>query len=163
MISFDDFFNFIMAIFLIVFCIWFYSRFFKFVFKLITFPFKLILAPFKFIKSIFTGSSTKSSATRQQVSSVTKKRSEKMFGFLKKAVIAGAAVKTYQAVYNRPYVTPPHGYVVRGISQVGIGNKWKVKYSQIDRMNSTSHFYVTPLSRKVSIGGNQFVADFPES
>ena len=162
MILFEDFFNLVMAIFLIVFCVWFYSKLFKYIIKLMTFPFKLILAPFRFIKSMFTGSNSKSSAPKKQTASVADKRQGKESGFLKKAVIAGAAVKTYQAVYNRPHVTPPHGYAVRGISQVGIGNKWKVKYSRIDSMNLTSHFYVTPNSRKVSIGGDQFIADFPE-
>ena len=107
MISFDDFFNFIMAIFLIVFCIWFYSKFFKFVFKLLTFPFKLILAPFKFIKSIFTGSKYKNAPKNQQISSDTQQRPKKMG--TKKLAIAGVAAHTTRVAYN--VANPPAVFV----------------------------------------------------
>ena len=107
MISFDDFFNFVMAIFLIVFCIWFYSKFFKFVFKLLTFPFRLILAPFKFIKSIFTGPKYKNAPKNQQITSDTKQRPKKKMGFLKKLAIAGVTAHTARVAYNVANFTFP--------------------------------------------------------
>tara|TARA_B100000242_G_scaffold125856_1_gene88725 strand:+ start:417 stop:941 length:525 start_codon:yes stop_codon:yes gene_type:complete len=98
-----------MAIFLIVFCIWFYSKFFKYVFKLLTFPFRLILAPFKLIKSIFRGSTYKNSPKNQQFLSDTKQRPKKKMGFLKKAVIAGVAAQTARVAHN--VANPPAVFV----------------------------------------------------
>ena len=141
MISFDDFFNFVMAIFLIVFCIWFYSKFFKFVFKLLTFPFRLILAPFKFIKSIFTGSSN------------THQRPKKKMGFIKKLAIAGAAAHTARVAHN--VANPPTVFVEVPYSQRGDdiyeirlgsstplknGSGYKVHYTLIKKNSSNPSF-----------------------
>ena len=141
MVSFDDFFNFVMAIFLIVFCIWFYSKFFKFVFKLLTFPFRLILAPFKFIKSIFTGSSN------------THQRPKKKMGFIKKLAIAGAAAHTARVAHN--VANPPTVFVEVPYSQRGDdiyeirlgsstplknGSGYKVHYTLIKKNSSNPSF-----------------------
>ena len=141
MISFDDFFNFVMGIFLIVFCIWFYSKFFKFVFKLLTFPFRLILAPFKFIKSIFTGSSN------------THQRPKKKMGFLKKLAIAGVTAHTARVAYN--VANPPTVFVEVPYSQRGDdiyeirlgsstplknGSGYKVHYTLIKKNSSNPSF-----------------------
>ena len=141
MISFDDFFNFVMAIFLIVFCIWFYSKFFKFVFKLLTFPFRLILAPFKFIKSIFTGSSN------------THQRPKKKMGFIKKLAIAGAAAHTARVAHN--VANPPTVFVEVPYNKFGInnyeirlgsstplknGSGYKVHYTLIKKNSSNPSF-----------------------
>ena len=141
MISFDDFFNFVMAIFLIVFCIWFYSKFFKFVFKLLTFPFRLILAPFKFIKSIFTGSSN------------THQRPKKKMGFIKKLAIAGAAAHTARVAHNvanPPTVFVEVPYSKRGddIYEIRLGSStplkngsgYKVHYTLIKKNSSNPSF-----------------------
>ena len=141
MISFDDFFNFVMAIFLIVFCIWFYSKFFKFVFKLLTFPFRLILAPFKFIKSIFTGSSN------------THQRPKKKMGFIKKLAIAGAAAHTARVAHNvanppTVFVEVPYNkfgnnnYEIRLGSSTPLknGSGYKVHYTLIKKNSSNPSF-----------------------
>ena len=141
MISFDDFFNYIMAIFLIVFCIWFYSKLFKYVFKLLTFPFRLILAPFNFIKSIFTGSSN------------THQRPKKKMGFIKKLAIAGAAAHTARVAHNvanppTVFVEVPYNkfgnnnYEIRLGSSTPLknGSGYKVHYTLIKKNSSNPSF-----------------------
>ena len=141
MISFDDIFNYIMAIFLIVFCIWFYSKLFKYVFKLLTFPFRLILAPFNFIKSIFTGSSN------------THQRPKKKMGFIKKLAIAGAAAHTARVAHNvanPPTVFVEVPYSKRGddIYEIRLGSStplkngsgYKVHYTLIKKNSSNPSF-----------------------
>ena len=163
MISFDDFFNFVMAIFLIVFCIWFYSKFFKFVFKLLTFPFRLILAPFKFIKSIFTGPKYKNAPKNQQITSDTKQRPKKKMGTLKKLAIAGVAAHTTRVAYN--VANPPAVFVKVPTSKRGDdiyeirlgsstplknGSGYKVHYTLIKKNSSNPSFdYVRQKSQEV--------------
>ena len=43
-------------------------------------------------------------------------------GFLKNILLGTAGVKTYQNVYNKPIIVPPHGYVIRGMKQKGLGS-----------------------------------------
>ena len=82
-------------------------------------------------------------------------------GWLKNILLGSAAVKTYQNVYNKPIVTPPHGFVVRGLKQKGLGSTWVVKYSKIDSMNVTSQFTISSNTRSVNVGANKFVIDWP--
>ena len=82
-------------------------------------------------------------------------------GFFKKLFLGGVAAKTYQNVYNRPIVSPPPGYVIRGMQQKGIGSKWIIKYSKEKSMNVTSSFSVTGSTRSVSIGADKFSVDWP--
>ena len=173
MISFDDFFNFIIAIFLIVFCIWFYSKLFKFVFKLLTFPFRLILAPFKFIKSIFTGPKYKNAPKNQQITSDTKQRPKKKMGFIKKLAIAGAAAHTARVAHNvanPPTVFVEVPYSKRGddIYEIRLGSStplkngsgYKVHYTLIKKNSSNPSFdYVRQESQEVrrSRSGSSFI------
>ena len=82
-------------------------------------------------------------------------------GWFKNILLGGAAVKTYQNVYNKPIVTPPHGYVVRGLKQKGLGSTWVVKYSKSDYMNVTAQFTISGNTRSVNVGANKFVIDWP--
>ena len=164
MISFDDFFNFVMAIFLIVFCIWFYSKFFKFVFKLLTFPFRLILAPFKFIKSIFTGSSN------------THQRPKKKMGFIKKLAIAGAAAHTARVAHNvanppTVFVEVPYNkfgnnnYEIRLGSSTPLknGSGYRINYTLINNRSNSNTPTVRQKSRDVerkSHGGSSYITEW---
>jgi hypothetical protein len=83
-------------------------------------------------------------------------------GFLKNIALGALGVKTYQNVYNKPIVTPPHGYAIRGMDQKGLGAKWVVKYSKKHQMNLTHSFRISGKSTKsVSIGGDVFLVDWP--
>ena len=82
-------------------------------------------------------------------------------GWLKNLLLGGAAAKTYQNVYNGPIITPPHGYVIRGLKQKGLGSTWVVKYSKRKSMNVTAQFTVNGSTRSVNIGGDQFTVDWP--
>ena len=82
-------------------------------------------------------------------------------GWVKNILLGGATVKTYQNVYNKPIVTPPHGFVVRGLKQKGLGSTWVVKYSKSDSMNVTAQFTISGNTRSVNVGANKFVIDWP--
>ena len=176
MISFDDFFNFVMAIFLIVFCIWFYSKFFKFVFKLLTFPFRLILAPFKFIKSIFTGPKYKNAPKNQQITSDTKQRPKKKMGFLKKLAIAGVTAHTARVAYNvanppTVFVEVPYNkfgnnnYEIRLGSSTPLknGSGYRINYTLINNRSNSNTPSVRQKSRDVerkSHGGSSYITEW---
>ena len=82
-------------------------------------------------------------------------------GFLKNIVLGGIGLKTYQNVYNKPVVTAPGGYVVRGMKQKGLGATWVIKYSKREQMNSIQQFKVSRSNRSVNIGGDIFNIDWP--
>lgn len=82
-------------------------------------------------------------------------------GIFKKLLLGAAGVKTYQNVYNRPIVVPPHGYVVRGLKQKGLGSTWVVTYSKESQLNITSQFTVNGRTRSVNIGADKFTVDWP--
>ena len=82
-------------------------------------------------------------------------------GWFKNILLGGAAVKTYQNVYNKPIVTPPHGYVVRGLKQKGLGSTWVVTYSKTSQMNSKSNFKISKGTTAVSVGADRFTIDWP--
>lgn len=82
-------------------------------------------------------------------------------GIFKKLLLGAAGVKTYQNVYNRPVVVPPHGYVVRGLKQKGLGSTWVVTYSKESQLNITSQFTVNGRTRSVNIGADKFTVDWP--
>jgi hypothetical protein len=82
-------------------------------------------------------------------------------GLFKKLLGIGIATKTYQNIYNRPIISPPSGYVVRGMKQKGFGSTWVIKYSKESAMNSTSTFTVNDGTRSVSVGSNEFVINWP--
>ena len=82
-------------------------------------------------------------------------------GWIKNLFLGGAAVKTYQNVYNRPIITPPYGYVIRGLKQKGLGSTWVVKYSKSNRMNVTAQFTVSGNTRSVNVGADKFTVDWP--
>ena len=63
-------------------------------------------------------------------------------GFLKNILLGAAGVKTYQNVYNKPIIVPPHGYVIRGMKQKGLGSTWVIKYSKTKSMNITASFTI---------------------
>jgi len=82
-------------------------------------------------------------------------------GIFKKLLLGAVGVKTYQNVYNRPIVVPPHGYVVRGLKQKGLGSTWVVTYSKESQLNITSQFTVNGRTRSVNIGADKFTVDWP--
>jgi hypothetical protein len=82
-------------------------------------------------------------------------------GMLKNLLLGGIGLKTYQNVYNRPIITPPPGYVVRGIKQKGFGSQWVIKYSKESAMNITSSFNVNKNTRSMNIGKNKFTVNWP--
>tara|TARA_B100000768_G_scaffold169852_1_gene175756 strand:+ start:816 stop:1070 length:255 start_codon:yes stop_codon:yes gene_type:complete len=82
-------------------------------------------------------------------------------GMLKNLLLGGIGLKTYQNVYNRPIITPPSGYVIRGIKQKGFGSQWVIKYSKKTSMNITSSFNVNKNTRFMNIGNNKFAVDWP--
>ena len=67
-------------------------------------------------------------------------------GFLKNLILGAAGVKTYQNVYNKPIIVPPHGYVIRGMRQKGLGSTWIIKYSKTKSMNITSSFTIAEIA-----------------
>lgn len=81
--------------------------------------------------------------------------------FLKKLLIGGAATKTYQNVYNKPIITAPPGYVVRGMKQKGLGSKWVIEYSKESSMNIKASFTVNKNITAMNVGGNKFIVDWP--
>lgn len=82
-------------------------------------------------------------------------------GFLKNFLLGAAALKTYQNVYNRPIVTPPPGFVIRGMQQKGLGSAWQVSYSKASQMNCTSIFTISKGTRAYSVGSDRFTIDWP--
>ncbi len=82
-------------------------------------------------------------------------------GWLKSLLVGGAAAKTYQNVYNKPIVTAPGGFVVRGLKQKGFGSSWVVTYSNQSAMNVTSTFTISGNVRSVSVGRETFHIDWP--
>ena len=83
-------------------------------------------------------------------------------GFLKNAVLGGLGIKTYQNVFNKPVVTAPDGYVVRGMKQKGLGSTWVIKYSKREQMNVTQQFKVRGSNtRMVTLGADRFTIDWP--
>ena len=82
-------------------------------------------------------------------------------GFWKNLFLGAATVKTYQNVYNKPIIIAPHGYVIRGMRQKGLGSTWVIKYSKENQLNVTSQFTVNGATRSVNIGANKFTVDWP--
>ena len=82
-------------------------------------------------------------------------------GFLKNLIIGAAGLKTYQNVYNKPIVTAPPGFVVRGMKQQGLGSSWVVTYSKTSQMNVKSNFKIRNRTSAVSVGANKFIIDWP--
>lgn len=82
--------------------------------------------------------------------------------WIKKATLGAVAVKTYQNVYNKPIVTAPPGFVIKGLKQQGLGAIWEVKYSKLDSMNLTQSFTIRGTREKArTIGGAKFVITWP--
>ena len=81
-------------------------------------------------------------------------------GGFKSFLDGGAATKTYQNVYNKPILTAPDGFVVRGLKQRGFGSSWVVTYSNQVAMNVTSTFTISGNIRAVSIGRETFHIDW---
>jgi hypothetical protein len=84
-------------------------------------------------------------------------------GFLKNLVLGAAGLKTYQNVYNKPSVTPPPGFVIRGMQQKGLGSTWVVTYSKTSQMNSKSNFKISKGTTAVSVGADKFTIDWPQA
>jgi hypothetical protein len=82
-------------------------------------------------------------------------------GFLKNLVLGAAGLKTYQNVYNKPSVTPPPGFVIRGMQQKGLGSTWVVTYSKTSQMNYKSNFRISKGTTAVSVGADKFTIDWP--
>ena len=82
-------------------------------------------------------------------------------GILKNLLLGGIGLKTYQNVYNRPIITPPSGYVIRGMKQKGFGSQWVIKYSKESAMNLTFSFNVNKSTRSVNVGKNKFIVNWP--
>jgi hypothetical protein len=82
-------------------------------------------------------------------------------GILKNLLLGGIGLKTYQNVYNRPIITPPSGYVIRGMKQKGFGSQWVIKYSKESSMNITSSFNVNRNTRSMNIGSKKFTVNWP--
>lgn len=82
-------------------------------------------------------------------------------GFLKNILLGAAGVKTYQNVYNKPIIVPPHGYVIRGMKQKGLGSTWVIKYSKTKSMNLTASFTINKGTSAVSIGADKFTINWP--
>jgi hypothetical protein len=82
-------------------------------------------------------------------------------GIFKNLILGGIGLKTYQNVYNRPIITAPSGYVIRGIKQKGFGSQWVIKYSKESAMNITSSFNVNINTRSMNIGNNKFTVNWP--
>jgi hypothetical protein len=82
-------------------------------------------------------------------------------GFFKKIALGALGVKTYQNVYNRPVVTPPSGFLVKGMKQKGLGSTWLIQYSKVDQQNLTQSFKVTRSTSAVNIGGHIFNINWP--
>lgn len=83
-------------------------------------------------------------------------------GFFKKLFLGGAAVKTYQNVYNKPIVIAPPGYVIRGMKQKGLGSTWVITYSKEDQLNVTSQFRISQGTTAMNIGRHKFTVNFPK-
>ena len=82
--------------------------------------------------------------------------------WIKKATIGAVAVKTYQNVYNKPIVTAPPGFVIKGLKQKGLGATWEVKYTKSDQMNLTHSFTIKGTAQKATtIGNAKFVITWP--
>jgi hypothetical protein len=82
-------------------------------------------------------------------------------GWLKSFLVGGVTAKTYQNVYNKPIVTAPDGFVVRGLKQKGFGSSWVITYSNQSAMNSTATFTISGNERSVSVGRETFHIDWP--
>ena len=82
-------------------------------------------------------------------------------GWLKNLLLGGAAAKTYQNVYNRPIITPPYGYVIRGLKQKGLGSTWVVKYSKSKKYEYYCSIYYEQSTRSVGVGADSFTVDWP--
>jgi len=82
-------------------------------------------------------------------------------GILKNLLLGGIGLKTYQNVYNRPIITPPSGYVIRGMKQKGFGSQWVIKYSKESAINLTFSFNVNKSTRSVNVGKNKFIVNWP--
>ena len=83
-------------------------------------------------------------------------------GIFKDLLVGAAGLKTYQNVYNKPIVTPPHGFVVRGLKQKGLGSTWVVTYSKEQSLNIKQSFTISGTSTKaISVGADKFTIDWP--
>lgn len=83
-------------------------------------------------------------------------------GLLRNFLAATVGAKAYQNVFNKPIITAPPGYVVRGLEQKGLGAKWVVTYSKTEALNVTSRFTVNGTSVNfVKIGRAKFHVDWP--
>jgi len=82
-------------------------------------------------------------------------------GLLKNLILGVAGAKTYQSVFNKPIVTPPPGYVIRGMKQKGVGSSWVITYSKKNSMNLKSTFRVNPNIKAMNVGGAKFQVDWP--
>jgi hypothetical protein len=80
--------------------------------------------------------------------------------FLKNLLLGVAGAKTYQNVYNKPIITPPPGYVIRGMKHSGIGSTWKITYSK-NGSSSTNYFKINSGTKGYSMGSDKWGIDWP--
>ena len=81
-------------------------------------------------------------------------------GLFKDLLLGAAGVKTYQNVYNKPIITPPPGYIIRGMKQVGFGSTWKITYSK-NGSSSTNFFKINSRTKGYSMGSDKWGIDWP--
>ena len=82
-------------------------------------------------------------------------------GLFKNVLGAALGLKTYQNVYNRPIVTPPPGYVIKGMQQMGLGSTWKISYSKSNNMNVTSYFKINSSTTGYTMGADKWDISWP--
>lgn len=82
-------------------------------------------------------------------------------GIFKDLLIGAAGLKTYQNVYNRPTVSPPPGYVIKGMKQMGLGSTWKISYSKSSNMNVTNYFKINKPTSGYTMGRDRWGIHWP--